>query len=195
MREGTLEWWTSLLEVTQPDRAGAWVRALLSGCLQDLCTSPHTELPLPNHPYLCDGTFYSMLVSLEGKKFRVLEMRLFLQGSACVCIRAHLCVCVRVYVCVCMHVFSCVCSPPAFSLLVSCLPLPTLPKFHYQRGCVLNLINYCPLRPPGAVLYLVWRFVTPWTGAYQAPLSMGILQARILEWVTYPFWGSSQPRN
>ena len=24
---------------------------------------------------------------------------------------------------------------------------------------------------------------TPWTVAYQAPLSMGILQARILEWV------------
>ena len=179
MREGTLERWTSLPEVTQPDHARAWVCALLSGCLQDLCTSPHTELPLPTDPYLCDGTFYSMLVSLEGKKFRVLEMGLFLQGSACVC----------------MHVFSCVCSPPAFSLLVSCLPLPTLPKFHYQRGCVLNLINYCLLRPPGAVLYLVWRFVTPWTGAHQAPLSMGILQARILEWVTYPFWGSSQPRN
>ena len=26
-------------------------------------------------------------------------------------------------------------------------------------------------------------FVTPWTVAYQAPLSMGILQARVLEWV------------
>ena len=24
---------------------------------------------------------------------------------------------------------------------------------------------------------------TPWTAAYQAPLSMGILEARILEWV------------
>ena len=30
-------------------------------------------------------------------------------------------------------------------------------------------------------------FVTPWTGAHQAPLSMGILQARILEWVAMPF--------
>ena len=38
--------------------------------------------------------------------------------------------------------------------------------------------------------------VTPWTVAHQAPLSMGILQARILEWVAYPFSrGSSQPRN
>ena len=30
-------------------------------------------------------------------------------------------------------------------------------------------------------------FETPWTVACQAPLSMGILQARILEWVAIPF--------
>ena len=29
-------------------------------------------------------------------------------------------------------------------------------------------------------------FETPWTAACQAPLSMGILQARILEWVAMP---------
>ena len=34
--------------------------------------------------------------------------------------------------------------------------------------------------------YLVAEFVTPWTVALQAPLSMGILQARILEWVAMP---------
>ena len=28
---------------------------------------------------------------------------------------------------------------------------------------------------------------TPWTVAHQAPLSMGVLQARILEWVAIPF--------
>ena len=28
--------------------------------------------------------------------------------------------------------------------------------------------------------------VTPWTVARQAPLSMGILQARVLEWVAMP---------
>ena len=33
----------------------------------------------------------------------------------------------------------------------------------------------------------VWFFVSPWTAAHQAPLSMGILQARILEWVAMPF--------
>ena len=39
-------------------------------------------------------------------------------------------------------------------------------------------------------------FVTPWTAALQAPLSMEILQARILEWVAMPSSrGSSQPRN
>ena len=32
-------------------------------------------------------------------------------------------------------------------------------------------------------------FVTPWTVAPQAPLSLGILQARILEWVAMPTSG------
>ena len=42
----------------------------------------------------------------------------------------------------------------------------------------------------------VQLFVTPWTVARQAPLSMGILQARILEWIVMPIsrW-SSQPRD
>ena len=39
-------------------------------------------------------------------------------------------------------------------------------------------------------------FVTPWTVAPQAPLSMGILQARILERIAMPSSrGSSQPRD
>ena len=39
-------------------------------------------------------------------------------------------------------------------------------------------------------------FQTPWTVARQAPLSMGILQGRILEWVAMPASrGSSQPRD
>ena len=39
-------------------------------------------------------------------------------------------------------------------------------------------------------------FSTPWTVAHQAPLSMGILQARILEWVAMPSSrGSSQARD
>ena len=35
-----------------------------------------------------------------------------------------------------------------------------------------------------------------WTVACQAPLSLGIIQARILEWLAMPFSrGSSQPRD
>ena len=38
--------------------------------------------------------------------------------------------------------------------------------------------------------------MTPWTIAHQGPLSMGILQTRILEWVAMPSSrGSSQPRD
>ena len=36
---------------------------------------------------------------------------------------------------------------------------------------------------------------TPWTVACQAPLSMGLLQARVLEWVAMPSSRSSQPRD
>ena len=35
-------------------------------------------------------------------------------------------------------------------------------------------------------LSCVRLFATPWTVAHQAPWSMGILQARILEWVAIP---------
>ena len=46
------------------------------------------------------------------------------------------------------------------------------------------------------VLSHVRLFCNPWTVAHQAPLSMGILQARILEWVAMPSSrGSSQPKD
>ena len=39
-------------------------------------------------------------------------------------------------------------------------------------------------------------FATPWIVAHQASLSMGVLQARILEWVAMPSSReSSQPRD
>ena len=42
----------------------------------------------------------------------------------------------------------------------------------------------------------VWFFLTLWAVAHQAPLSMGILQARILEWVDISFFRRfSGPRN
>ena len=43
---------------------------------------------------------------------------------------------------------------------------------------------------------LVSDSAIPWTVARQAPLSMGILQAKIQEWVAMPSSkGSSQPRD
>ena len=40
------------------------------------------------------------------------------------------------------------------------------------------------------------RSATPWTVAHQAPLSVGIFQARILEWAAMPSSrGSFQPRD
>ena len=39
------------------------------------------------------------------------------------------------------------------------------------------------------VLRHVWFFVTPWTAACPSPLSIGILQARILGWVAISFHG------
>ena len=36
------------------------------------------------------------------------------------------------------------------------------------------------------LLSYVQLFMTPWTVAHQAPLSIGILQARMLEWVAIP---------
>ena len=38
-------------------------------------------------------------------------------------------------------------------------------------------------------------YVIPWTVTCQAPLSIMILQARILEWVAMPSRGSFQPRD
>ena len=39
-------------------------------------------------------------------------------------------------------------------------------------------------------LSCVWLLVTPWTAAYQTPLSMGFFQARVLEWGAIAFSGS-----
>ena len=49
---------------------------------------------------------------------------------------------------------------------------------------------------PIRVVSSAYLRATPWTVAHQAPLPMGILQARILAWVAMPSSrGSSQPRD
>ena len=46
--------------------------------------------------------------------------------------------------------------------------------------CILHML-WC-----AQLLSCVELFVTLWTAARQAPLSIGILQARIVEWVPMP---------
>ena len=78
-----------------------------------------------------------------------------------------------------------------------------LPKFCPP---LLNSVPTCFSRPPAKVAFLgacmlsrfsrVQLFATPWTVAHQAFLSMGVLKARILDWVSVPFSkGSSWTRD
>ena len=60
-----------------------------------------------------------------------------------------------------------------------------------NAGVLDRLVYVCAQSPSR-----VWLFATPRTLARQAPLSMGIFQARILEWIAMPSSrGSSQPRD
>ena len=47
--------------------------------------------------------------------------------------------------------------------------------------------SYSCIKLQHELLSRVQLFATPWTVGHQAPLSMGVLQARILEWVAIPF--------
>ena len=62
---------------------------------------------------------------------------------------------------------------------------------------VVSFYAKCLVFMPSAYsLSCVQLFATPWTVDHQAPLSMEILQARILEWVAVQSSrGSSQPRD
>ena len=63
---------------------------------------------------------------------------------------------------------------------------------HLQILVLLHMLCYAVL----SHFSCVRLFATLWTVACQAPLSMGILPARILEWVAIPsFRGFSQPRD
>ena len=59
-----------------------------------------------------------------------------------------------------------------------------------------DVVQYSILLAPVLSSSVVWLFVSLWAASYQASLSMGILQAAILEWVALPSSrGSSQPRD
>ena len=68
---------------------------------------------------------------------------------------------------------------------------PVLAYRFFTTGatCFRNIREETAGRRSHAVLCLVtavWLFATQWTVAHPAPLSMRILRARILEWVTMP---------
>ena len=58
----------------------------------------------------------------------------------------------------------------------------------WQHACDWRLLSGGVMVTPYCAQPLshVPLFVTPWTVAHQAPLSLGILQRRILEWVAMP---------
>ena len=56
-----------------------------------------------------------------------------------------------------------------------------------------HAVHYTPMC--AQMLSHVWLFATPWTVAQQAPLSVGFLQSRILEWAAISFPRSSRPWN
>ena len=100
----------------------------------------------------------------------------------------------------------------AAKLLQSCPTLcdpidrspPGSPVPGILRASSINLSNYCRImvywNPWGSNVLCAFscirHFVTPWTVACQASLSMGILQVGILEWVAIPSSRRSfQPRD
>ena len=74
-------------------------------------------------------------------------------------------------------------KPPSYQI-AELVPEPTAHS-HYSTFAVCAVLS---------CFSHVRLFSTPWTVACQAPLCMGILQARILEWVAMPSSrGPSQP--
>ena len=58
-------------------------------------------------------------------------------------------------------------------------------KYCWRNKSIFSILTL-PLCVCAKSLSHVQFFATLWTGACQAPLAMGILQGRILEWVAIP---------
>ena len=67
------------------------------------------------------------------------------------------------------------------------LPLPTLVTFCYHINDTESNQHNCLIWASAQQLSLVQLFANPWTVVYQALVSMGILQARIQEWVVISY--------
>ena len=94
------------------------------------------------------------------------------------------CVCVCVYICIIFKFFS---------IIVYYKTLNTVSSLCYAvELCCLYILYVCC----AWLLSRVQLFATPWTVTRQVPLSVGILQAKILEWVAMlSSRGSSQCRD
>ena len=133
----------------------------------------------------------------------------------CVCARVRMCAHMHVHVCACMrvrvHVCVCVClytcsqeaakpstralawrNPSYLAQGSFCLRLHGFslqvwgPEQRKTRERVVRQGSPGPCACMLSHFSHIQLFVIPWTVAHQAPLSMGILQARILEWVAIP---------
>ena len=72
----------------------------------------------------------------------------------------------------------------------SSLPGSSIPGILHARTLewvAISFSNAWKWKVKVTSLSRVQLFETPWTAAYQAPLSIGIFQARVLEWVTIAF--------
>ena len=78
-------------------------------------------------------------------------------------------------------------SPPGF-------PVPGILQARILDWVVISFSNAWKWKVKVKSLSRVWPLATPWTAAYQAPPSMVIFQARVLEWgvsVPSPQWPSN----
>ena len=79
--------------------------------------------------------------------------------------------------------------------MAAALPFPFLPLFPLFLASS-EIFSFQVSHVQCLVSQLCLTLCNPWSIAHQAPLSMEILQARILEWVAGPSSrGSSQPRD
>ena len=62
------------------------------------------------------------------------------------------------------------------------LPVPGILQARTLEWVAISFSNAWKWKVKVKSLSRVWLLATPWTAAYQAPLSIGFFQARVLEW-------------